>query len=126
VTITGNHSFGPCVNLNNPLELRTGTASGTSSPVTRSCTDLLNSGGPTIRVIHWSTGTTSTFSYFVNSSIIAGGAIEIVETGSITAGEFAGNTAIADYVIANPDLTACGGAGVSQFIGSGVFTIAGA
>lgn len=124
-TITSSSALGPCVNAAAPLELRTGTAGGTFGPLTRSCTDLLDSGGPVSRTIAWSTGTTSTFTYDVASSFIAGGAIQVVQDGTITAGEFSGKAAVSTITVASPGLAACSGAGVASFSGVGTLTIAG-
>lgn len=122
-SISIGHSYGPCVNATNPLELRSGTASVTIPPVPLSCTSLLFS-GPGSRVIHWSTGTTSTFSFTATMSFLAGGAIQVTEEGSITAGEFFGDTALSTVTVASSNFLACGGAGVSQFVGVVTMTIA--
>jgi hypothetical protein len=122
-SISINHSYGPCINATNPLELRTGTASVTIPPVPISCTSLLFS-GPGSRVIHWSTGTTSTFSFTATTTFLLGGAIQVTQEGSITAGELFGDTAASTVTVANPGFLACGGAGVSQFVGVATMTIA--
>jgi hypothetical protein len=123
-SITISHHYGPCVNAADPLELRTGTASVTIPSGAATCTSLLFTTHMS-RVIHWSTGTTSTFELTANASFLPGGVIQIVEDGSITAGEFAGDTVLSTVTVAAPNfLVDCAGAGVSQFTGVATMTIA--
>lgn len=117
-------SFGPCVNAADPLELRTGTITADVPAAERSCTSLLQT-TPGYRSISWSTGTTSRFDYTASASFVAGGAIQVVQDGTITSGEFAGKSAIGTVTLLSPGLLACSGAGVSQFGGPATLTIAG-
>lgn len=109
-------NYQPCVNALDPLEFRTGRASGASSvPVLRSCTDLLVPNHLT-RTITWSTGTTSTWE-FDSTSQYANGQLVTTSTGSIVAGEFSGSTAIGVTTFV-ASLTACSSrAGLTQIGG---------
>jgi hypothetical protein len=124
VAVSTSSSFGPCVNAATLLELRTGSAVASLAPQERSCTDLLSPNQGT-RTFSWSTGTTSTFTFDASSSYVAGGAIQIVLTGTITAGEFTGKSAVGTVTNANLDLTACDGSGITQANGLATFTITG-
>lgn len=121
-TTTTSSYYQPCVNVTNPLELRTGTGLSVSGPASRSCTSLLGSGSRT-RTIHWSTGTTSTWSYVSTTNFLAGGAGQITQQGSITAGEFQGATAVGVIVDYSGALAQCDSSGLASFGGQGALTI---
>lgn len=115
VNLSYTANYQPCVNAANPLEFRTGRASGASpAPVLRSCTDLLVPNHLT-RTISWSTGTTSTWE-FDSTSVYVNGQLVTTATGSIVAGEFRGSTAIGvtTYLASLDD---CGAGGLAQIGG---------
>jgi hypothetical protein len=104
--------LGPCVSATDPT-LTSGTGSGTRS-LTYSCTSLLG-GGSATRTFHWNNGQSSTFTYTHTRNVVAGQLV-ILQTGTITAGEFAGSSAVGTLVLAG-DLTACSGSGATTFSG---------
>jgi hypothetical protein len=81
--------------------------SGTQSSVltgVRSCTDLVGTANATA-VIAWNTGQTSTVTYNITTSNVAGQIVNQT-TGTVTAGVFEGNT-LAGAVVLVGDLTKC-------------------
>lgn len=123
VAVAVQTQYGPCVNAANLLELRTGTAHAAFPPATLSCDGLLVA-SPGQRTITWSTGGTSTFSFTAIGNTIAGGVLQVTQTGSITAGEFSGSTAVGVLLLAAGTLDACDTTGVSSLAGPGTLTIA--
>ena len=116
------NTFQPCLNLTHPLELRTGTASTNLPAVSRTCSSVLEA-RPGTRVIHWSTGTTSTFTFIAEATSLAGGAVQVVQQGSITAGEFQGATAIGVVVLASTEFANCATTGVTSQGGAMTLTL---
>lgn len=123
VTLHLGSSYGPCVNATNPLELRTGTVSTTIPLVPRSCSDLLSGPSTTTRVIHWSTGTTSTWTFTITTEEVAAGVYVSTRTGTITAGQFQGATAIGAAAHASGALLACSTTGLTNDGGVASLTI---
>jgi hypothetical protein len=83
-----------------------------------SCTTLF-AGLDASRVLQWSNDRTSTFNYTRTLNNV-GGQTTVTFTGVITAGEFAGDTAVQQVVFATPDAQAClTTAGLTQ-LGPGV------
>jgi hypothetical protein len=122
-TVTTRTTYQPCVDaLGLPLT-RTAVASSTIGPVTRSCSDLLSPASG-VRVIRWSTGSTSTFTFNATVATLAGGVIQILQQGSITDGDYRGSTAVGVVLIAQTDLDACTTTGVSSLGGPATLTIA--
>lgn len=77
---------------------------------------------PETRVITWSNGKTSTFSYTVTVSSLPG--LDVVtKTGTITAGEFAGSVAQATQAAPTLDLLQCLGQGIQRQTALGTFVI---
>jgi len=72
---------------------------------TLSCATLL-SGLPGIRVFQWSDGKSSTFTYNRTLNSV-GGQLTVTFTGVITAGEFAGDTAVEQVVFVTPNSLQC-------------------
>jgi hypothetical protein len=101
-------SPGVCVDIGNSIT--SGTASATVTR-TASCDEL---GAPEsgTRVFSWNGGGTSTFGY-TREVIRADATTQIVFTGTITAGVFAGDTAVLTLTVANTALAACAGAGLA-------------
>jgi hypothetical protein len=115
--------YQPCVNALNPLEFRTGVASGTIGARTRTCNDLFTT-QPGERVIRWSTGRTSTYTFNTTVTMLAGGVLQSIHRGQITAGDFAGSTAVEVVVLAQTALDACATTGVPSVGGPITLTIA--
>ncbi|MGV2287256.1 hypothetical protein AAHK20_00960 [Trinickia sp. YCB016] len=122
VTITA--SYSPCV-----VTGVSGITSGSVySQVMRdlSCQTLLEQGQGT-RVINWSNGQSSTFTYTSSINAVNGDYV-ITLTGNISAGLFQGQSAV-DVVTLNSlsqanFLTACAGSGITSVSGPTVLTIA--
>jgi hypothetical protein len=123
VAVAVQTTYGLCVNAQRPLEFRTGTASAEFPPATLGCDGLLVS-TPGVRTITWSTGGTSTFSFTAIGNTILGGVLQVTQTGTITAGEFSGSTAVGVLLLAAGALDPCDTTGVSSLSGPGTFTIA--
>lgn len=102
-TITLNDVLSPCAQVLPSLWSGSATVSRTI-PTTASCLDLL-SGGPGSKTVDWSDATTSTFTYNTIVDRVEG-QITASETGTISAGRYAGATAIG-RVVSPGDLTAC-------------------
>jgi hypothetical protein len=86
-----------------------------------SCETLL-SGGSGETNYFWSNGNSSTFSYR-STTIDLNGEIITTETGTITAGEFAGNLATVVLVLPTLDLSACQSTGLSTASGTATLEI---
>ena len=123
--VTATTSYSPCVVLG-----VSGISSGTaySNPPIRdlSCTALLG-GGPSIRIINWSNGLSSTLSYTSNVNSV-NGLLVVTMTGNISAGLFKGQSAVGVVTVNNLSqadfLTACSGSGVVSLSGPSTLTIA--
>src|SRR6185312_672421 len=89
-SITTAGQLGPCVSLSDPTV--TSGSHGSTFSRTTSCLGLLNT-GPGTRVFHWSNGQTSSFSFSSTSPYVAGQLVTTLR-GTITAGEFAGSSAV--------------------------------
>lgn len=83
--------LGPCVSLSQPA-LTSGTYARTNPARPRSCLDLLSSSSGTL-TITWNTGQTSTLSVNVTTTI-AGAALVVTQTGTVTSGLFTGDTVV--------------------------------
>ncbi len=83
--------YGPCVSPSNPA-ITSGTRNSTTSVPGFSCLELLNSGSVTYGIT-WNTGQTSTISANYTATI-AGAALVITRTGTVTSGLFAGSTVL--------------------------------
>jgi hypothetical protein len=101
-SITTAGQLGPCVSVSDPT-VTSGTHGSTFSRTT-SCVGLLNT-GPGTRVFHWSNGQTSSFTFSSTSTYVAGQLVTTLR-GTITAGEFAGSSAVQVATFA-ADLTKC-------------------
>jgi hypothetical protein len=101
-SITTAGQLDPCVSVSDPT-VTSGTFGSTFTRTT-SCLALLDTGTGT-RVFHWSNGNTSSFTFSSTSTYVTG---QIVTTlrGTITAGEFAGSSAV-QVVAFVADLTKC-------------------
>lgn len=114
-------SYGTCVGVL-PLT-RTGGWPASLPAALRSCTDLLVSHSGVSHTVSWSTGTTSTFTVDTVSDYITGGILQTVETGSVTAGEFAGAHVAQVSLVAGSDPLACATTGVTTSSGPVTLTI---
>jgi hypothetical protein len=110
-----------CLSLSDPGVTR-GTVTATVPAVTRSCTDLAAATSGSYPV-SWNNGRTSTISYHRSASYVLG-TLVITETGTVTSGEFAGDTSV--HVVelrtlnlldclSEPGLTAATGTGTYVF-----------
>ncbi|MFD5560813.1 hypothetical protein [Kitasatospora griseola] len=100
---SGTNIHTPCVSTLPPFSF-SGSTSFTST-TTLSCLSLTEANTGT-DVIAWTTGRTSTFAYNRTVTIVQGQTV-VTLTGSITAGDFAGATAVETITSVNLDLTAC-------------------
>lgn len=114
--------YQPCVNALDLLEFRTGVSSGSIGATTRTCSDLFTT-RPGQRVIRWSTGRTSTYTFNTTVTTLAGGVLQSIHRGQITAGDFAGSTAVEVVVLAQTALAACATTGVPSLGGPITLTI---
>jgi hypothetical protein len=124
VTITDDWHMGPCVNLAAPLELRTGLSTASYQVANLSCTSLDNGSSGT-RTIHWSTGTSSTYTYNQTTTAVAGVGLVTVQNGTITSGDFAGDAMLTEEVLAEGQFANCPTSGVTGASGMVEMTIAG-
>ncbi len=85
--------------------LTRGHVQATIHGLDRSCTDLLASGSGSC-TITWNTGETSAISYHRSANYVLG-TLVIVESGTVTAGEFTGNSVAHVVELLNLDLLAC-------------------
>lgn len=89
--------------------------------ITASCLTLIGSGSAS-RVIVWNTSETSTFSFdYVYSQ--SGGQGIVVQTGTITAGKFAGSDAISTFTGGSINLLDCLGSGITDLTSTVTLTI---
>lgn len=124
VTINGNTIYGPCLNATDPLELRTGQSTQSALNPTASCTGLLTGRSGT-RSIAWGNGQSSTYSYNQNTTTLAGGAVVIAQQGTITSGEFTGDSVLIEATLASGALADCSTTGVTSTNGAVELTIIG-
>lgn len=104
VGVNSSFQFGPCVSLSTPA-ITSGTSVATAPPAPRSCLDLLTA-SPTTRIVTWNTGATSTLS--MNRTVtMAGAAIVLTYTGTVTSGLFAGDTVLMTSTQPSTDITLC-------------------
>jgi hypothetical protein len=123
VTGTTTGTYDPCVVVSGlSVTSRTSTHSGTTGPSTRTCNDLLTSRLGQ-RVIHWSTGATSTFTFTGTVNTVGGDVLQALMIGTITAGEFEGLPATAIVLLTASDLDACATTGVRALSGLSTITI---
>ncbi|WP_157642769.1 hypothetical protein [Burkholderia ubonensis] len=124
LVVTDTASLSPCLVVGvSGINSATESAQGVAN---LSCQMLLG-GGPATKIIHWSNGQSSTFSYTASSSAINGNFV-ITQTGNISAGLFKGQSAVGVSTLTSlsqPDfLTACAGSGVTSVSGGTTLTIA--
>lgn len=100
VAVTG--ILAPCTSSNPAITAANYTESFTA---TLSCQTLL-AGRTGTRVFHWSNGQSSTFT-FNRTLNNAGGQVTVTFTGNITAGQFAGDTAVEQVVLVSPNTLQC-------------------
>lgn len=116
VTTTVNAKY-TCLNPGGP------TATAINYQVTRtlSCEDLLLGRSGTLQ-LRWSNGKTSTFS-FTSTVTEPNGTVVVTQTGSITAGLYAGAATQRVLTAPNLNLTACATTGISQRTAISTLTI---
>jgi hypothetical protein len=102
-TLTITTILSPCVSAM-PLWTGAATSFRTNPPGLSSCLDLLRSGSAS-KLLTWSDGTTSTFSYNSTANRIRGQLV-YAQAGTITAGRYKGSTGLGTFV-GPSDLTAC-------------------
>ena len=96
--------LGPCVSTSVPA-LTSGTSTVTGTPQPRTCLELL-SAGPETRTIHWNTGAASGMS--LNRTVtLAGTALVVTHTGTVTSGLFAGDTVVITETGVATDILLC-------------------
>lgn len=100
VVVTG--ILSPCSSSDGTVSAGTYNESFTT---TLSC-DTLLAGRSGTRVFHWSNGRSSTFA-FNRALNNAGGQTTVTFTGTITSGEFAGDTALEQVVFVTPNTLQC-------------------
>lgn len=103
-TATVSTVFGPCVSASNPAV--TSGSRSLSAPLTRSCLQLLDSGGPYAVTITWNTGQTSSLT-LNRVTNVAGAVITVTQTGNVTGGLFAGDTVVMTATAPSADVLAC-------------------
>ncbi|RQS09783.1 hypothetical protein DIE07_15130 [Burkholderia sp. Bp9002] len=123
LVVTDTASLSPCLVVGvSGINSATESAQGVAN---LSCQTLL-AGGPATKVIHWSNGQSSTFSYTATSSAVNGNFV-ITQTGNISAGLFKGQSAVGVSTLTSlsqPDfLTACAGSGITSVSGATTLTI---
>jgi hypothetical protein len=125
VNISGSWVLGPCLNVLNPLELRTGSATTARAVSGMSCEDIDN-GSSATKTIRWSTGGSTTYNYNETASDVAGVGKVIVQQGTITVGDFDGDAILVEQVLASGQFTACATTGIDGSDGAVEVTITGA
>jgi hypothetical protein len=111
-----------CTSLSDPT-LRSGHVGATVDGIARSCTDLLSTSSGSY-TIYWNNGRTSTISY-TRVPDYADGSLVITEDGTVTAGEFYGDTSVHVAELADLDLTACDTSpGITSTSGTGFYIFA--
>lgn len=98
------HNILSCTSLTDPAVTR-GHVQATIHGLNRSCTDLAAAGSGSY-TITWNTGETSTISYNRSASYVLG-TLVIVETGTVTAGKFTGDSTTHIVELLNLTLLAC-------------------
>lgn len=97
--------YSPCVTLDPDVTYGIITEGNVTSSL--SCLAILQGSGTLItRVITWNTGETSEWQ-FTSSVQVLGGIHSVLQTGAITAGKFAGATAIGTRTLLAPPLIEC-------------------
>lgn len=119
---SGTNIHTPCVSTLPPLTF-SGSTSFTST-ASLSCLSLTAANTGT-DLITWSTGRTSTFAYNRTVTVVQGQTV-VTLTGSITAGDFTGATAVETITSVNLDLAACSTPqGITSTYGVSELTITG-
>ncbi|NUR74110.1 MAG: hypothetical protein HOU81_25155 [Hamadaea sp.] len=103
VTASTTALYGPCTSVSHPA-ITSGSRTATV-PLTASCLDLLGSGTLTY-TITWNTGQTSTITSNFTRTVV-GAVYEILATGTVTAGVFAGDSVVTDFTGPSTDITLC-------------------
>ena len=98
------HNVLSCTSLTEPAVTR-GHVQATVPGLDRSCTDLAASGSGAY-TITWNTGETSTISYDRSAGYVLG-TLVIVESGTVTAGTFTGDSTTHVVELLTLDLLAC-------------------
>jgi hypothetical protein len=113
------HNVLSCTSLTDPA-VTGGHVQATIHGLDRSCTDLAASGSGSY-TITWNTGDTSTISYDRTANYVLG-TLVIVENGTVTAGEFTGDSTTHVVELPNLDLLAClSEPGLTTASGSGTY-----
>ncbi|MGB3443479.1 MAG: hypothetical protein WBA97_32485 [Actinophytocola sp.] len=102
-SMTTNTIYAPCVSASAPLVTAGANASAFQAPA--SCVDLPDIGSGT-RTLTWNTGQTSTYN-FISTTTHVGGNTVLTRTGAVTAGLFAGDTAVEVIVGPTVNLLNC-------------------
>ncbi|MFI9010007.1 hypothetical protein ACIGNX_22520 [Actinosynnema sp. NPDC053489] len=117
-TTTTNLIYSPCVSSDPTL---TAATSGSTFTGPGSCLTLPGFSSGT-SVLTWNNGNTSTFAFNATTAIV-GGNVVITRTGTITAGRFAGDTAIRVVTYPAPNPLGCLTTGVTSRTGVVTLTI---
>lgn len=126
-TTIGNHwVVGPCLDVLHPLQLRSGESTTSRLVPGATCTGL-DSGSSGTRTITWHVGattTTSTYDYIQTLSSV-GAANVIVGNGTITSGDFVGDSILVVQTFASTQFANCGTTGIPSADGAVEVTITG-
>ncbi|WP_367131867.1 hypothetical protein [Saccharothrix sp. HUAS TT1] len=116
------HNVLSCTSLTHPT-VTGGQVQATVRGLNRSCTDLAASGNGSY-TITWNTGETSTIGYTRSANYVLG-TLVIIESGTVTAGKFAGSSTTHVVELLTLDLLAClGEPGLTTASGIGTYVFA--
>ncbi|MFE5512092.1 hypothetical protein ACFQ9J_15970 [Streptomyces sp. NPDC056529] len=116
VTVSGGGTF-TCISLADP----TLTAGGFTVPPNNATLGCGLTGGSGTFTYQWNNGTTSTITA-TSVATVNLGAIQIISTGTVVAGQFTGDNAVFTWTGTSSELTACLTSGVSQYNGTTTLT----
>ncbi|MGJ7419992.1 hypothetical protein AB9128_29530 [Streptomyces cinereoruber] len=116
VTVSGGGTF-TCTSLADP----TLTAGGFTVPPNNATLGCGLTGGSGTFTYQWNNGKTSTITA-TSVATVNLGAIQVVSTGTVVAGQFTGDTAVFAWTGTSAELTACLTSGVSQYNGTTTLT----
>lgn len=102
-TVSTTALYGPCTSLSYPA-ITSGSRMVSFSTVS-SCLDLLGPGTITY-TITWNTGQTTTITSNFNR-VVVGAVYQIIATGSVTAGLFAGDSVVTNFTGPATDIVLC-------------------
>lgn len=125
VTSSSHWVLGPCLNVFNPLELRTGQATKPPHPIHDAACNEIGHAASGTATISWSNGHSTTYSYNQTSSEVAGVGRVIVRQGTITSGDFNGDAILVEQVYAAGQFLDCATTGVTNADGAVEITITG-